>query len=94
MQPQEFLLLLPEIVLATAGMLLLLSGSLKTSNGYRFCAAVSLVALAVSAVLLVVSQGVPEAPRVILSGMFIIDGFAFFWKVLFLLAAARNKKMA
>ncbi|MFQ5528095.1 MAG: NADH-quinone oxidoreductase subunit N [Thermoanaerobaculia bacterium] len=87
-QPQEFLLLLPEMVLATAGMLLLLSGALKAGNGYRLCAAVSLAALAATAVLLVLVQGVPEAPKVILAGMFIVDGYAFFWKVLFLLAAA------
>ncbi|MCP4205040.1 MAG: NADH-quinone oxidoreductase subunit N [bacterium] len=87
-QPQEFLVLLPEIVLATAGMLLLLSGALKSSNGYRICSAVSLAALVGTAVLLVTVQGVPETPRVILSGMFIVDGYAFFWKLLFLMAAA------
>ncbi len=86
-QPQEFLLLVPEIVLASAGMLLLLTGTLKTSNGYRLCAAISLAALALTAVLLLI-QGIPGAPRVILSGMFIVDGYSFFWKLLFLVASA------
>ncbi len=87
-QPQEFLILIPEIVLAVSGMVLLLSGAFKTTNGYRFCVAASLAALAGTAVLLVTVQGVPEAPRVILSGMFIVDGYGFFWKMLLLMAAA------
>ena len=84
-QPQEFLLLIPEMVLAVSGMLLLLSGALKTTNGYRFCVAATLAALAGTAVLLVTVQGVPDAPRVILSGMFIVDGYSFFFKLLLLM---------
>lgn len=87
-QPQEFLLLVPEMALAVAGMLLLLTGTFKSGNGYRLCASLSLAALAATALLLVFFQGVPEAPKVILAGMFIVDGYAFFWKILFLLAAA------
>jgi len=86
-QPQEFLLLIPEIFLATAGMLLLLTGALKTATGYRLCATVSVAALVGTAVLLLTVQGVPDAPRVILSGMFIVDGYSFFWKLLLLMAA-------
>lgn len=87
-QPQDFLILIPEIALAVAGMLLLLSGALKSGNGYRTCAAVSLAALAGTAILVTTIQGVPETPRVILSGMFIVDGYSFFWKLLLLTAAA------
>ncbi len=87
-QPQEFLLLAPEIFLAVAGMLLLVGGAVKRGNGYRLCALAALAALAITAVLLVTVQGVPEAQQTILAGMFVLDGYAFFWKMLFLVATA------
>lgn len=87
-QPGEFVLLAPEIFLAFSGMLLLLLGAVRTGSGYRLCAAASLGAIAVTAALLFTVQGVPESPRLILAGMFILDGYAFYWKVLLLAALA------
>ena len=85
---QEFLLLLPEICLAVGGMLLLLAGSISRRNGYRICSVVAMVTLGLAAFLLFSLQGDVESPRVILAGMFVLDGFAFFWKILFLVGAA------
>ena len=85
---QEFWLLLPEIFLAVAGMLVLLASAFGKGLGNHRTAAVALGSLAVTAALVVRVQGeVPEA-RVILAGLFIVDAFATFWKLLVLVATA------
>jgi len=76
------------MALAVAGMFLLLTGTLRSSNGHRLCAVFSLTAIAATAALLVSLQGLPSAPQVILAGMFIVDGYSFFWKLVLLVAAA------
>ena len=88
LDPQEFWLLLPEIFLAAAGMLLLLLSSFGSGLGNRRSAGVALLSLAITVVLvLTVHREVPEA-RVVLAGLFIIDAFAMFWKLLVLVATA------
>ncbi|MDH3254612.1 MAG: NADH-quinone oxidoreductase subunit N, partial [Acidobacteriota bacterium] len=84
--PQEFLYLVPEIVLAVAGMGLLVAGSFGR-GGYRMCTLAAAVALAVTLLLVFSVQGRVEGPTVVLAGMFVLDGFAFFWKILFLISS-------
>ncbi len=86
--PQEFLLLLPEIVLAVCGMVLLILGSLDRGINNRAAATGSLIALAITAVLVFWAQGRAPVGQPILAGMFVLDGYALFWKVVFLLATA------
>lgn len=85
---QEFLLLAPEILLASAGLLLLLVGTIGRGLGNRHSALVALVSLALTAIdLYAVRRSVPGR-LLILGDSFVIDGFSFFWKVLVLIATA------
>jgi len=89
MRPDEYLLLGPEIVLGTAGLLLLVFGSVGKGTGTRESAGFSLLGLGLALGLAIwIQQGQGEAPRVILGGSFVLDRFAFFWKVLVLVASA------
>jgi NADH-quinone oxidoreductase subunit N len=85
---QEFLLLAPEILLATAGLLLLLIGTLGRGLGNRESALVTLVSLGLTAIVLFRVHGTVPGRLVILEGSFILDGFSFFWKLLVLVATA------
>ena len=87
--PNQFLLLAPEILLASAGLLLLLFGTVGRGLGNREASAVSIVSLVLTfLVLLRVEERLGWDRHVILDGSFVIDGFSFFWKVLVLLATA------
>ena len=85
---QEFLLLAPEILLATAGLLLLLIGTLGRGLGNRESALVTLVSLGLTAVVLFRVHGSVPGRLLILESSFILDGFSFFWKLLVLVATA------
>lgn len=83
--PQEFMLLAPEILLATAGLVLLLLGTLwRLSN--RESALVTVVALALTAGLLFRVHSSVPGRLLILQGSFVLDGFSFFMKLLLLAA--------
>ena len=85
--PADFFLLAPEIVLATAGLLLLLVGSIGRGLGNRESAGFAILGLLLTlgfAVWLQLEH--LREPRIILAGTFILDRFAFFWKVLVLVA--------
>ena len=86
--PQEFLLLAPEILLASAGLLLLLVGTIGRGLGNRHSAVVALASLFLTAIdLYAVGRSVPGS-RLLFHGTFVIDGFALFWKSLILIATA------
>ena len=87
-QPQEFLLLAPEIFLAVAGMVVLAVGSIGRGLGHRAAALVSLASLAVTGALVLTVQGPAVGGEPILAGMFMIDGYALFWKAIFLIATS------
>jgi NADH-quinone oxidoreductase subunit N len=87
-EPQEFLLLAPEILLSLAGLLLLLVGTIGRGFENRESAFVSLAALGLTAGVLIRLHLQVPGPLRILGGMFVIDGFAFVWKLLVLLATA------
>jgi NADH-quinone oxidoreductase subunit N len=84
--PQEFLFLLPEIFLAAAALLLLLAGSIGRGLGNRDSALLSIAALALTGGILLRARAVFPDPVQVLDGTFILDGFAFYWKILVLVA--------
>ncbi len=86
--PQQFWLLLPETLLAAAGMVLLLVGvSRGTAN--RVAASLALVALVIVGAALMVVQGpFLGGSKVILAGTFVLDGFSLAFKMITLLATA------
>lgn len=84
---EQFLLLAPEILLAAAGLLLLLAGAIGRGMGTRDSALVAIVSLVLTGgVLLRVQSVLPDQPLQILGGSFILDGYSFFWKLLVLVA--------
>jgi len=86
--PQEFLLLAPEILLASAGLLLLLVGTIGRGLGNRHSAVVALASLVLTAIdLYAVRRSVPGR-LLIFNDTFVIDGFAIFWKSVVLIATA------
>lgn len=88
--PQEFWLLGPEILLAALGLGLLVWSSLGSGTKNVPAVVYTLVTLAATAGYVVYVQlNLVEGPRqVILAGMFVLDGFSFFWKILVLIATA------
>ncbi len=86
--PQEFWLLLPEIVMAIFGMALLLAGTVGRGISSRMAAMASLVGLGAATILVVWTQGQAAMGVPILAGMFVLDSYALYWKILFLIATA------
>lgn len=83
----EFLLLSPEILLSAAGLLLLLVGTMGRGFRNLEAAFVSIFSLALTgAILVVVHARLGWGGRLILGGTFVVDGFAFFWKMTILVA--------
>jgi len=84
---QEFWYLLPEGFLLVAGMVLLIGSSVGKGVSSRSATMFSLAAVAATAVLVlwVASDG-PGRP--ILAGMFVLDNYAVYWKILLLGATA------
>ncbi len=86
-QMWEFLYLAPEILLCGAGLLLLLWGSAGRGFSNGEASFVSISALVLTGGLLVaVHSRLDWGGRLILGGTFVVDGFAFFWKMLILVA--------
>lgn len=86
--PWEFRLLAPEILLSLAGLLLLLVGTMGRGFSNRESALVSMVALGLTGGMLFFVRGQVPGTRLILGGMFVIDGYAFVWKLILLAATA------
>ena len=84
--PKEFWLLAPEIFLAVAAMLLLVAGSIGRGVRNRPAVAVALMSLAATAILVLWAQGKAGGGEAFLGGMFILDSYALFVKMLLLLA--------
>jgi NADH-quinone oxidoreductase subunit N len=90
---QEFWYLLPEGFLLLAGMMLLLGSSVGEGVSSRTATLYSLLAVAATLVLtLWVGADPPAGP--ILGGMFVVDRYALFWKVLLLVATALTAVLA
>lgn len=86
--PQEFWLLLPEMFLAAVAMLLLVGGSFGRGIRNRPATGVALVALATTALLVFWADGQAGGAKVFLAGMFILDKYALFLKLVLLMATA------
>jgi NADH-quinone oxidoreductase subunit N len=84
--PREFLLLVPEIFLGVCGMILLLAGVIGRGMRNREATVSALFSLAIALALVVWIQRDIGEVRVILSGLFVLDGFAYYWKILVLIA--------
>ncbi|MEJ2084742.1 MAG: NADH-quinone oxidoreductase subunit N [Acidobacteriota bacterium] len=83
--PKEFVLLAPEIFLTLCGLVLLVWGSIGRGVSSRMAATFSILVTFVTTALVVWAQSQsPGTP--ILAKMFILDRFAFFWKIVFLAA--------
>lgn len=85
---QEYLLLAPEILLAAAGLLMLLAGSVGRGMGNRDSALVSIVSLVLTGGVLLRVHAVLPGRVLILGGSFVLDGFSFYIKLLVLGATA------
>ncbi|RPH56062.1 NADH-quinone oxidoreductase subunit N, partial [bacterium] len=86
--PQAFLLLAPEILLAAAGMLILLAGAIGRGMGTRESALVAVVSLVLTGGVLLRVESVLPGRVFILDGTFVLDGFSFFLKLLVLTGTA------
>ena len=69
-------------------MILLISSSAKRGLSSKAGAIYGLASLALTAGFVFWANGEATGGTAILGGMFVLDGFAFFWKVLFLIATA------
>ncbi len=85
---QEYLLLAPEILLAAAGLLMLLAGAIGRGMGNRDSALVSVVSLVLTGGVLLRVHAVLPGRVMILGGSFVLDGFSFYIKALVLGATA------
>jgi NADH-quinone oxidoreductase subunit N len=85
---QDYLLLSPEILLAAAGLLMLLAGAIGRGMGNRDSALVSIVSLVLTGGVLLRVHSVVPGRLLILGGSFVLDGFSFYIKVLVLGATA------
>jgi NADH-quinone oxidoreductase subunit N len=85
---QEFWFLVPEMFLAASGMILLVVGSTGKGVENRAAASGALLSLVVTATLVLWAHGEAPEGEPILASMFVLDGYALFWKLLFLLATA------
>ncbi len=84
--PTEFWLLAPEIFLAVAAMLLLVAGSIGRGVRNRPAAAVALLSLVATALLVLWAYGKGGSSEAFLAGMFVLDSYALFLKLLLLIA--------
>jgi NADH-quinone oxidoreductase subunit N len=82
----SYLLALPEIFLAVAGMAALIAGVFRGGNPTRMISWLSVLILAVTLVLVMATQ--PGAPTTGFGGLFLVDRFATFLKVLVLFGSA------
>lgn len=92
--PQEFWLLLPEMVLATVGMVLLVLGAFGRGLSSRAASIVSVVAVGATAALVAWAAGRAPGDRAFLGGLFVLDSYAVFWKMVLLLATALSAVLA
>ena len=84
--PQEFWLLIPEFFLAAVGLVLLLAGTIGRGLGNRESSIITVAGLGLTGALLLRVHHLTPGRHLLLGGMFIIDGYSFFWKLLVLVA--------
>jgi NADH-quinone oxidoreductase subunit N len=80
----DFHAAIPELFLATAGMALLLLGAFRATDATGMVARLSVLGLGVAGALVLLLPGTAFA----FGGLFVVDGFAVFFKVLVLVGSA------
>jgi NADH-quinone oxidoreductase subunit N len=88
----SYLLALPEFFLAVAGMAALVAGVFRAGNPTRMISWLSVVILVVTLMLVMATQ--PAAPTTGFGGLFLVDRFATFLKVLVLFGSALTIMMS
>ena len=89
--PRDFYYLLPELVLAGGALLLLVLAAIVPRRSDRWLSWFTLAVLAAAAFALPAADGVNVT---VARGLVAVDGFAFFFKILFLLAAGLTVAMS
>ena len=85
----DWVLLAPELVLTCAGLLLMVLGISVGKAKEEFLGFLAVLSVGLTAIALVFAAGQPgRGAGPILGGMFILDNFALFFKVLILLSLA------
>ena len=84
----DLIALLPELVLATLAMVVLLAGLASGKPRHGLLSAGAVLALAATGVTLWLAAGATDPAAHFFSGMFALDRFAVFFKTLFLLSSA------
>ncbi|MGH9399016.1 MAG: hypothetical protein ACRD00_01515, partial [Thermoanaerobaculia bacterium] len=85
----DWILLSPELVLTSAGLLLMMLGVAIGKAKEEFLAFIAVLCVAAAGVFLAVAAAQPGRGRSpVLGGMFILDNFALFFKGLILLSLA------
>jgi NADH-quinone oxidoreductase subunit N len=84
----DLLPLAPEILLAGAGLLLLLAGAIGRGLGNRESALIALASLGLAGGLLLRVRAVVPDRYPLFNATFMIDGFSFFVKLIVLIATA------
>lgn len=88
-RPSDWVLLAPELVLTSAGLLLMVLGISVSKAKEEFLGFLAVLCVAATSIALVFAAAQPgRAVGPILGGMFILDNFALFFKVLILLSLA------
>jgi len=83
----DLIALLPELVLTTLGMVVLLAGLASSKRRHGALGAGAVLALAATGVALWLAAGATDPAARLFFGMFALDHFAVFFKVLFLIAS-------
>jgi NADH-quinone oxidoreductase subunit N len=89
--PRDFYYLLPELVLTGGALLLLVLAAILPRRSDRWLSWFTLAVLAAAAIALPAADGVNLT---VARGLVAVDGFAFFFKMLFLLAAGLTVAMS
>jgi NADH-quinone oxidoreductase subunit N len=83
----DMVLIVPELFLTAAGLVLLIFATIVSRAGEKALALWSVAALVVTGLLMAVPASVGAAARSGFGGMFLADGYSFFFKALILAAA-------
>ena len=85
---------LPELTLACLGMALLMLGVFRGKDASRLVSGLSIAGLLLVFALVLLGPGFAGGPATAFDGLFVVDGFAGFMKLLVLLASAAAMLMA
>ncbi len=83
----DLVVLLPELTLTAAALVVLLAGLAEGGRRHGGLALLALVSVGATAITMAMAVNSSEPTRLFFSGMFVLDPFAVFFKVLFLVTA-------